>query len=42
VITVRVVADDLFVPPNHMDVTYSFTVRDTTPPAAPANLRVIP
>jgi len=42
VITVRVVADDLFAPPNHMDVKYSYTVRDTVPPAAPANLRIVP
>jgi len=44
-ITIRVMADDKFTnpgPPNHMDDKWSFTVKDTTPPAAPANLRIVP
>jgi hypothetical protein len=42
VITVRIVADDLFSPPNHMDTSYSYTVKDTVPPVAPASLRIVP
>jgi len=45
VITVRVEADDKFTvpgPPNHMDVKYSFTIKDLVPPAKPLNLRIVP
>lgn len=42
VIYVRVRADDRFVPPNSLNAVYSFTLRDVTPPAPPANVRVVP
>jgi hypothetical protein len=44
-ITVRVRAQDNFTvpgPPNAMDERYSFRVKDTVPPPAPANARVVP
>jgi len=40
-VTVRIVADDLNASPPTLDSTYSFTIRDTIPPQAPANVRVI-
>ena len=39
-VTVRITAQDLAGSPPGLDSTYSFTVRDTTPPAPPTNVRV--
>ncbi len=45
VITAQIEADDLFSPPNHLGGTnsmWSFTIRDSVPPLAPAGLIVVP
>ena len=41
-VTVRIVAQDFNLSPPGLDSTYSFTIRDTIPPQAPTNVRVIP
>jgi len=41
-VTVRITADDFNLSPPGLDVAYGFTIRDTTPPLPPANVRVIP
>ncbi|HZI95205.1 MAG TPA: right-handed parallel beta-helix repeat-containing protein [Patescibacteria group bacterium] len=40
-VTVRIVADDFNLSPPGLDSTYTFTIRDTTPPQPPGNVRVI-
>ncbi|HEY3176039.1 MAG TPA: right-handed parallel beta-helix repeat-containing protein [Candidatus Polarisedimenticolia bacterium] len=41
-VTVRITAQDFNLSPPGLDATYSFTIRDTTPPSPPANVRIIP